>query len=204
MRKIEKGQIKFIVAVTALMFQSLMAFSQSNINLSLYKAGKEIALLSIDSLNKKEPVSVTVSDEEGVVLFTDQSTATAYAKMIDFGKIKSGKYFIDINQPAMAVRKVVIKDESGLTIQKDDFYLSNFISKVSKEDKKMILKVNSNLDKDVTFIIKDSQGNILHEQAGIKPSDYAALLNMSKLKSGVYNMTLMSNNLHSSRSFQID
>lgn len=205
MREMKKGPTKFAIAVTVLlMFQSLAILAQPHINLKLYKPESAIAFLDIDSLTEEEPVFVTIRDARGEVLYKDKSKGADYTKMMDFTEIKYGRYYIDIEHPAMATRSVITKDHNGLSIEKDSYYLHNKITRLRGDDKKLLVKLNNKLNEPVTVRITDSEGHILHEKAGIKDSNFTALFNLSKLTSGEYNMQLISNNFSNSRSFQVE
>lgn len=203
----KKRDMKFTIGLTALLLlQSMFVFGQSTVNLRLYKPGTEIAVLHIDSLMKEEPVTVTVKDEQGVILFTDKSNASEYMKLIDFSKINSGKYYIDVANPAKVIRKVVSKETGGLSIDTGSnyLYIYNNLGKLQEDNRKLLVKFNNKLDEAVTLRITDSEGNVLHEEAGIKSANYATLFNLSKLTSGVYNMSVSSGSFTNSRTFKLD
>lgn len=204
MREIKKAPMKFTIAATALLiFQSIMVMAQPSISLKPYKPGSSIAQLHIDQLTQESPASVTVRDEKGIILFSDQSKAAEYNKLIDFSKIGNGLFYVDISYPGMAIRKVVSKDQDKLNVKEDSYFIHNSFSKLEGNDKKMLVRLNKNLNETVTVRITDSEGHVLHEKAGIKNNQYSTLLDLSKLNSGVYNMQLISENFSSTRSFQV-
>lgn len=205
MREIKKGTLKLsIIAATLFILQSMTVLAQPHVNLKAYKPGSGIALLHIDDLTEEAPALITVRDEKGIVLFKDKSKTAGYDKLIDFGKIGNGMFYVDVTYPGALVRKVVIVDNNKLKVEENSFYIHNRINKLQGNDKKMLVRLNKNLNEAVTVRIFDSEGNILHEKAGITDNHYTALFNMSKLSSGVYKLQMISDNFSSSRSFQVE
>lgn len=201
-----KTMKKFTTKITAVLallvaLSSSVAIAQSNVELGLYKEGTSIAKLKIDKLKKEEPVSITLKNEDGVVMFSDKSSSDKYVKMLDFANIKDGIYIIDIVQPKGLIRKSIVKENSSLVINSESYVLNNYIS--FHEDSKVLVKFNSTLNQPVTLRILDQDGNILHEEAGIKDSDYAAVFNMSKLSKGAYRMSLTSGEFTNSRQLSL-
>lgn len=194
---------KLAVIVTALlMLQSIAAISQTNVQLDLYKPGTEVAKLKFESTNANEPVLISVKDADGNILFSERSKADQYKKLISFTKLSKGTYFIDMEQSKGIVRKVVVKNENGLAIEKENFYFRNLIT-LKEDDRKLLVKFNSNLNQPVTIRIMDNDGHILHEMSDIKANNHTSLYNLSMLLHGTYNISLVSGDYVSSRTIQL-
>src|SRR5690606_15518385 len=111
-----------------------------------------------------------------------------YVKMISFTTLKRGTYYVDLKQANGLYRKVIVKDENGLTVKDDNFFFHNII-RFKDGDKKLLVKFNSNLNETITFRILDIDGNVVHEEAGINSGNYTSLLNLSRLH-GTYNISV--------------
>lgn len=205
MREIKKAPMKFAIVITALiMLQSMAVLAQPRISLAHYKPGTAIASLGIDILPEEQPVTVTVRDAKGIILYRDQTETTHYTRLIDFGRIGNGQYYVDVAYPEGVIRKVVVMEQENLQVKNDSYYIHNSLNRLQDNDKKMLVRLNKNLNETITVRITDSEGHILHEKSGIRTNNYSALFDLSKLSSGVYNMQLFSNNFSSSRSFTLD
>lgn len=205
MREIKRTPLKFAIVITTLiMLQSMAALAQPHINLTHYKPGTTIASISIDILPEEEPVAVTVRDAKGLILYKDQTKTAHYTRLIDFGQIGNGQYYVDVTYPEGVIRKVVVMEQKNLQVKNESYYLHNSLNRLQDNDKKMMVRLNKNLNETVTVRITDSEGHVLHEKSGIKANNYTALFDLSKLTSGVYNMQLISNNFSSSRAFTLD
>lgn len=205
MREIKRRPMKFAIVITALiMLQSMAVVAQPHINLAHYKPGTTIASLAIDILPEEEPVAVTIRSAKGLILYRDQTKKAHYTKLIDFGQIGNGQYYVDVAYPEGVIRKVVVMEEENLQVKNDSYYIHNSLNRLQDNNKKMLVRLNKNLNEAVTVRIFDSEGNILHEKTGIKDSHYTALFDMSNLTSGVYKLQMISDNFSSSRSFTLD
>ena len=202
--KIRNEKRNYVLAITAvLMLQSVMAFSQSNIKIGLYKPGTEIAELKVDNLKKEDQLSVAVKDAQGNTLFTDHTAnAVKYVKRLDFAKISNGVYSVDIIQPKGLIRKVVVKDESGISFKEETYVFHNYI-KYQDDDKKLLVKFNNGLNESVSIRIIDKEGHILHEETGIRTANYAAVFNLSQLAKGSYKMSVTSGDFTNNRLIQL-
>jgi hypothetical protein len=195
--------VKLVVIITALlMLPSIVALSQTRIKLELHKPGTEIARLNVESVDTNNPVTIIVRDAQGAILFIERSKQDQYKKLISFTKLAEGKYFVDLEQSTGIVRKVVVKDQSGLSIKDESLYFQNYI-KLADEDRKLLVRFNTNLDQPVTIRIMDSEGHILHEASNIKTDSHASLYNLSMLLHGTYNISLVSGDFVSSRTIQL-
>lgn len=194
---------KLVVGATVLfMLQSIAAFSQTKFHLNLYKPGTEVAKLKIESINTAAPVSITVRNAEGITLFTDKCKGDQYTKLINFAKISTGTYFIDLEQANGVTRKVLVKDETGLSIQAEDYYFHNSV-KLKEEDKRLLVRFNSNIDQPVTIRIMDNNGHIIHEESGITSDVYASRFDLSNLIHGNYRVSLISGVYSNTTSFRL-
>ncbi|AHM62837.1 hypothetical protein D770_22960 [Flammeovirgaceae bacterium 311] len=199
--KAKTPKLAFIVTAL-LMLQSIVALSQTNIQLDLYKPGTEIAKLKFSSADTKEPVLISVKNADGITLFSEKSKAEQYKKLISFTKLSEGTYFIDMEDSKGVVRKVLVKGENGLTIEKENYYFRNLIT-LKENDKKLLVKFNSNLNQPVTIRIMDNEGRILHEMSDITANSHTSLYNLSMLLHGTYNISLVSGDYVSSRTIQL-
>ncbi|WP_224998704.1 hypothetical protein [Cesiribacter sp. SM1] len=203
MKLLKAKTLKLAVIATAmLMLPSIAALSQTSVKLELYKPGTEIARLNVSSLQADKAATVTVRDEDGAILFTDRTKEDQYIKLISFNKLNEGRYFVDLEQSTGIIRKVVVKDESGLSIKDESLYFQNFI-KLADEDRKLFVRFNTNIDQPVTIRIMDSEGHILHEAANINTDNHTRLYNLSMLLHGTYNISLVSGDFVSSRTIHL-
>ncbi len=192
---------KLAIAVTALlMLQGFVSFSQTNIKLAQYKPGT--AKLQINTPASAEAVTVSVKDESGVTLYSERYKADQYTKLITFSKLNNGKYFIDLEQSKGVTRKVLVKDSNGLSIQEADLYFRNVI-KFEDDDKKLLVRFNSNLNESVTLRIADSAGNIVHEVNNITSEAFVSKFNLSALNHGNYKVSIISDAYSSYRNIQL-
>lgn len=203
MKKIKKGSMKMAVAVTALlMLQSFVVLAQTNVQLALYKTESKVALLKVEDIKQGEFMTVTIRNENGAVLFIERGIAEEYIKLLDFAKLGNGTYLLDIAQSKGMVRKVVVKEDSGLFVKKENLLFSDNIT-IKDEDKKLFVRFSNGLMEPVTMRITDSEGHILHEQTNIVSENYAAMFNLSKLTRGQYSMSLTSGYFSKSKSFEL-
>ena len=191
-----------VAAIALFMVPSFSALAQSNIHLGLYKDNTSIAEIEIENLSQEQPVSIALRNAAGTVLFSDNSSASHYVKMLDFAKLNDGQYALDISRPKGVVRKMIVKKGESIVINNETLVFHNYI-KFQDEDKKLLVKFNNTLDESVTLRIMDNEGNILHEETGIKANTYATLFNLSKLSKGAYNMSLVSGGFTNNRTIQL-
>lgn len=201
-----KKQLFIAVALLALvMSQNFAVNAQNNITLRQYKPGQQIAQLSISFIDANAPASIIIKDERGVVLFQDKTKGELnYGKLIDFKRIRSGKYIVDVMQADKLVRKVLVKDNNNIVIEDGSYSLTSNIKKLDTDTKKLLVKINNDIKEKVNITITDKEGHVIHEIANIDKIDYAAVFNLSKLNSGVYNMNFISSNFSNSKSFVVE
>lgn len=190
------------VATFLLVLQSTVGMAQSNIRLELYKPNTSIAEIKVENLEKDTETKVTLMNEYGTVLFSDKSTGERYVKMLDFGNIRNGVYYLDIARERGMVRKLIVKDDKGLSFEEKAYVFHNFV-KYKEDDKRLLVKFNNELKEPVTVRITDGTGRILHEETDIKVENYAALFNLSQLHSGSYNMSVTSGNFSNLKKIQL-
>jgi hypothetical protein len=194
---------KLVVGATVLfMLQSLVAFSQTKFYLNLYKPGTEVAKLKIESIHTAAPVNITVKNDKGITLYTDKCKSNHYAKLINFANLSAGTYFIDLEQANGVTRKVLVKDDSGLSVKERDYYFHNSI-KLKEEDKRLLVRFNSNIDQPVTIRIMDNSGHIIHEETGITSDVYASKFDLSNLIHGNYRVSLISGIYSNTTNFRL-
>jgi hypothetical protein len=203
MNQVKSNFAKIVSAFTLLfLLQGVGAHAQSILQLDLHKPGTQIALLKVEGLSAAEPVTIRIKNVEGVTVFKDRSSEKQYGKQIDFEKLRRGIYLVDLEQASGVSRKVVVKDEKGLSIQDGGFYFHNSI-KLLEADKKLLVRFNSNLDQEVTIRIADARGNIVHEESNIKTDAYANRFNLSGLQHGTYKVSLISGGYSSTKAIRI-
>ncbi len=184
------------------MLQGIAVFAQTRIQLDLHKPGTETARLKIESSAAAEAVLITVKNAEGITLFTDKAKTDQYVKLIDFKKLSQGMYFVDMQQAKGITRKVLVKNEQGLSIQEGNYYFNNLIS-FKEEDKKLFVRFNNNIKQPVTIRIMDSRGNVVHEENGITAETYASKFNLAGLSHGHYKVSLTSGAYSSYRNISL-
>lgn len=173
------------------MLQSFAVLAQSVTQLNLFKTGTDVTKLVVASQNAEEALTIEVKNANEYTLFSDKCKTDQYVKFINFSKMSNGIYFIDLTQNKGVSRKMLIKDESGISIQEGNYYFKNFIT-FKDEDKKLLVKFNSNIKQSVTIQIMDSKGNVVYEEKGIDTENYASRFNLSKLRHGNYKVNLIS------------
>lgn len=199
-KSLKRNGIFAVVATALLMLQSVIVLAQPVIEVDLFKTGTEIAEIKIDQL-EEETIKVTLKNDQGYILFNDKASSL-YVKMLDFAQISNGVYFLDFNREKGMIRKVIVKDEKGLSFEDESYVFHNYI-KFKEDDKKLFVKFNNGLKEPVTIRITDEEGHVLHEVTDIHDQDYAALFNLSKLGRGAYQMSLISENFSKERKIQL-
>lgn len=203
MKKINTKIGLFLAATAAFVIvNSTAVFSQSkNVQISLYKSGTTIAEIKVDGLKTETPALITIKKENGTTLFSEESKAEKYVKMIDFGSVSDGVYVVDIVQPKGVVRKIVQKEDKTLSIMNESYVFNNYVR--FAEEGKLLVKFNNQIKEPVTLRIIDEKGNILHEESDIKAESYTALFNLSRLHKGSYNMSLTSSAFSNTQKIQL-
>lgn len=203
MKNLNLGTLKLAVIVTTLlMTQSLVAFSQSIINLELQNPALAVAKVRIDRISALKPAIISIKDANGQVLFTEKSKTSQYGKKLDFSKLSNGTYFLDLEEPYGVNRKVLVKTEQGLSLKEGNFYIQNSI-RFKDADKKVVVNIDNTLNQPVTIRITDANGNVLHEVNNIVTDNYNSSFNLSSLMRGTYQISLMSGNWSSSQSIKL-
>ncbi|WP_161622722.1 T9SS type A sorting domain-containing protein [Cesiribacter andamanensis] len=185
-----------------LLLQGYTAQAQTSLQVELYKPGAAIARIQVAGAPSAEPMTIRVKSAEGYTLYKDKSTAERYVKLINFENLAKGTYLVDLEQGQGVSRKVVVKDDAGLTIQDGGSYFHNSIT-FQDADKKLLVRFSNKLDQQVTIRIVDRQGNIVHEESNIKANAYANKFNLAGLQHGTYKVSLISGSYSSTKSIRI-
>ncbi len=186
-----------IVAVALFIWVSTPTMAQSGTEVLLLPYKGDRVVLKISNPEQDEPLALTIKDAEGSILFQEQIEEEKFEQVFDFSVAGKGAYIFDLNHGGDLVRSTLSVDENGLitgNFADTGGSAYAFSKDIRTSDNKLMVRFKNKLEESMTLKIYDSKDDtLLYEEEGISAAEFAKSYDFSKLKKGVYSISLSGN-----------
>lgn len=192
MRNSKTFILPFILLSALLSMLSFSAYSQHFLDLQMHSPDKHLVKLNIQP-NDPKPVWVRIKDGAGTTLKQKYNRKGSYNSLINFSKLKDGKYYVEVTREDGIIRRGLLKSSSGLSILEPEEFIYNFVQ--LDNNKKLLVRTTSNFGYPLLLRFADLGGKVLFEENNITNNSYISKLDLSSVPNGTYRLQLVSGTL---------
>jgi len=172
--------------------------SDTKISVRSLQSESKKALIRVVNTESVEQAVLRIKDQQGRILHREVLKGEdAYMKKYDFSSLPTGEYVVEV------------RTENGIT--EEAFSLSEgqtqavyFKPAVKVEPQKVSVVFQNRIDSPVSLKLFDERGRVLYEEQVASQEKFAKGLNLSKLNSGQYSLSILGDNYVYTRSIDVE